>query len=104
MLNNTCIEFTKAIPSGNVSIVGTSNYDIIPDWILSAQFYGNYKHFPSTIKYYGDGGCNSMAIYQQTFYYKTYFNKLIINNQTIIELIHCHAIQRLFQKYTSSQV
>ena len=104
MLNNTCIELEKAIPPGKVSIVGNSNYDIIPDWILGVQFYGNYQHFPSKVKYYGDDECNLKIIYEQTFYYKTYFNQLTINNQTIIELIGCISIQRLIQKYTKSQI
>ena len=105
MLNNTCIELKRGIPPGKASITGHGGgYDIISDWVFGAQVYGNNKHWPSKIKYYGDDACNSMIMYQQDFFYKTQFNQMTIYNHTIIELTHCDDVYRLSQRYKGTKM
>eukprot|EP01084_Bolivina_argentea_P203193 347070_1 len=99
IVNESCIQLDTPISPGNVKINGhgLNEMGIISDWIFSVKFYGKYSQFPSRIKYFRDNECNENELYEQIFYYKSYFNEMIINNQTIIESMRCIDTNRLLE-------
>ena len=97
MLNNTCTNLDLSLPPTKVKIIGNPQDLQFTDWVRAVKFEGHRHYFPSKIFYFGDVMCQTDAVFEQRFYYKTQFNRLMLNttDKLTIDPVLCHATRFL---------